>query len=104
MFCKDERLRRRCIATPRSDVYDNGRRATYETMAAGDVYDNGRRTTYGTMAAGDVYDKDSRLHNTRDQIQRKKEFISELLFKCSPRETIPLCKSTAYIVRYFSIV
>ena len=87
MFCKDERLRRRCIATPRSDVYDNGRRATY-----------------GTMAAGDVYDKDSRLHNTRDQIQRKKEFISELLFKCSPRETIPLCKSTAYIVRYFSIV
>ena len=54
------------------DVYDNGRRATYETMAAGDVYDNGRRATYGTMAAGDVYDKGSRLHNTRDQIQRKR--------------------------------
>ena len=35
---------------------------TCEAMAAGDVYDNGRRATYGTMAAGD-----RRLWQQRDR-------------------------------------
>ena len=34
----------------------------------------------------------------------KKQFISELPFWCSPRETVPLCKSSTYTIRHLSVV